>query len=112
MSQPRWEEVSSLHAKGYRQVQIARLLGVTRQSVHDALRRAEVKGASISKNVKFPDQMICKAGKKSGTMSDLQRQLPIEALKWLIDITPPGAVVGDTIAAIIVDAYNEEIGNA
>lgn len=112
MTQPRWQEIADLRAKGYRQVQIARLLGVTRQAVHDAVRRADDKGVVIETHIQFPESYISKAGKKSGSMGQLQRKLPTEVFKWLVDQTPEGAVVGDTIVAIIVDAYHEEIGNA
>lgn len=111
MTQTRWQEISDLHAKGYKQVQIARLLGVTRQAVHDALRRANDKGVEIENYIVWPEQYISRIGKKSGSMQQLYRKLPSDTFKWLLDATPPGAVVGDTIAAIIYDAYCEETGN-
>lgn len=50
--------------------------------------------------------------RRLGSIADVGDILNVEQTRWLFANTPPESSIADTIASIIIDAFNEEVGNA
>lgn len=50
--------------------------------------------------------------RRLGSIADIGDILDVEQTRWLFANTPPELSIADTIASIIIDAFNEEVGNA
>lgn len=52
------------------------------------------------------------AYRRLGSIADIGDMLNVDQTRWLFANTPPESSIADTIASIIIDAFNEEVGNA
>jgi hypothetical protein len=51
-------------------------------------------------------------GVRAGSMNDILSALSPETLDWLLRQTPKGGTVADIVRSMIVDVFNEEVGDA
>lgn len=92
-----------MHNDGHRASSIAQVLGVRPSTVSRYLRDARVQGRLPPLPPKKTRPRV------KGTMRDILDVIQPDVMVWLYGQTPKGATVAETIAAIITDAYCEEL---
>lgn len=111
---PMTEEIKRLALTGMSGRAIAAELGIQRTTVNRITMRLRDSGilpkfAPKSASCVVRYRMRVRSGKEfRGSFRQILDHLDPKIGTWLVDQTPDGAVIADTIRAIIVDAYHEE----
>lgn len=108
----RYARIVAMLKEGKRQADVARELGLPRYTIYNTVERARRVGDLNARSPKV-DYHFNKARTlhgATGSLKGLMRDLSAEASEWLIDETPEGATIADTIRAIVQDAYEGENG--
>ena len=103
MAQTNIQRCIDMHNEGHGASHIAQVLGVRSGTVSRYLRDARVQGRLPPLPPKKRRPRV------KGTMRDILDAIQPDVMVWLYSQTPKGAQVSDTIAAIITDAYCEEL---
>lgn len=87
------ERVMRLHREGFERSQIAEMVGCHIRTVGKYLRTARDHKLFVRIDPLF---------------LQLEKHVPKEITDWLVDATPEGAKIGDTLRSILQDAYDDE----
>ena len=97
------QQCIDMYNSGMRPKDIAAKLGGRRETINRYLYDARKSGRLE------PAKITMRRHKRIGLMRDVTSDLPPDVIEWLYGQTPHGAIVAHTIAAIITDAYYEEV---
>lgn len=105
----RYNSIIKLVKTGMKQVDVARTLGMEQYTVHSAVNRARRIGDLPKK--KYTDSHFYYAAQMrhggTGSLKELMSTMDVKAAQWLIDETPEGCTITDTLRGIVQDAYEE-----
>lgn len=94
MHETRRQQAARLRTKGHSINEIADIMGVGEATVAHHIRLAKKRGEATK-----PDLAMT-----------VIEPLSEDVRAWVVSITPNGATVGETIRAMITDAYHDEVG--
>lgn len=103
-----------LYNQGASRKKIASGAGVPLSSVSRLIREARERGDIPPKKPADPEIKLANTLKKAcitkGTISRMLLMLPADAQHWVMNNTPEGSTVAEFAAAVLMDAFYEEMG--
>jgi len=107
--------VVELYKQGASRTEIAAIVGISITTVARAIRRARNNGELPEKQPADPTaklhHTLKQGGVVKGSVSKMLLAMPKPVQHWVMDNTPEGATVSDFAAAVLMDAYFEEMGD-
>jgi len=108
-------EIVELYNGGMAYHEVAEKLGVPTRRVYSTLYRAKQRGIAVRHDkVESPRERRLRivAGRPVGLMTQMLETLDEPVLSWLMKVTPQGMSVAEYVAAMVLDAYHEEVSDA
>ena len=108
-------KVVELYKQGASHEEIAAGAGISISAVARAIRRARNNGELPEKQPADPNTKLTNAlkqeGVTKGSISKMLLSMPKPAQHWVMANVPDGATVAEFAAAVLMDAYYEEMGD-
>lgn len=108
------QQVAKLRIENLSRTEISNNLGISVSAVAREIAKAREQGlleprkkGSLRNKV---NNDIREAGLSRGSIQKVLEALTPEARAWVIDNTPQGGDISLLLAAVVTDAYNEEVG--
>lgn len=108
-------KVVELYNQGASHEEIAAGAGISISSVARSIRRAKNNGELPEKQPADPtaklNNALRKGGVVKGSISEMLLSMPKPAQHWVMVNVPDGATVAELAAAVLMDAYYDEMGD-